>query len=148
MQVILTEDIKGVGKKGDLINASEGHARNYLLPRGLAVEATKGNINAKQKKDEKAEAERKQIQQEAQDLADSIKDKEIIIHVKLGNNGKLFGAVTNKEVHDELKKQLGVDIDKKKITLKSSVKNLGTFEATIKLHPKVSTEVTVKVVEA
>lgn len=148
MQVILTEDIKGVGKKGDLINASEGHARNYLLPRGLAVEATKGNINAKQKKDEKAEAERKQIQKDAQDLADSIKDKEIIIHAKLGNNGKLFGAVTNKEVHDELKKQLGVDIDKKKITLNTSVKNIGTFEATIKLHPKVTTEVTVKVVEA
>ncbi len=148
MKVILLQDIKGTGKKGDIINASDGHARNYLIPKGLAVEANAGNINAKQNKDRKEEEERHAILDEAKELKAKIDELELKIEAKLGSNGKLFGTITNKEVHEEMIKQFGIDIDKKKITMKNPIKAIGTFEVVIKLHQKVSAELTVKVSEA
>ena len=113
MKMILLQDVKSVGKKGDLINASEGYAKNFLLPRKLAVEATKSNLNDYELK-QKAEAKRKQEELEkAQATAKELEDKVVTIKVKTGGNGKLFGSVTNKEVAEEIVKQTKLDIDKK-----------------------------------
>ncbi len=148
MKVILLQDIKGTGKKGDIINASEGHARNFLLPKGLAVEASANNINAKQNKDRKEEEERQRILDEAKEVKAKIDELELKIEAKLGSNGKLFGTITSKEIHEELLKQHNIDVDKKKITMKNPIKAIGTFEVVIKLHQKVNAELTVKVSEA
>ena len=111
MKMILLQDVKSVGKKGDLINASEGYAKNFLLPRKLAVEATKSNLNDYELK-QKAEAKRKQEELEkAQATAKELEDKVVTIKVKTGGNGKLFGSVTNKEVAEEIVKQTKLDID-------------------------------------
>ena len=160
MKMILLQDVKSVGKKGDLINASEGYAKNFLLPRKLAVEATKSNLNDYELK-QKAEAKRKQEELEkAQATAKELEDKVVTIKVKTGGNGKLFGSVTNKEVAEEIVKQTKLDIDKKKVSigdpikmlgemvLPSPIKTLGTTLVPIKLHPKVTAEVKVKIVEA
>ena len=138
MKLILLQDVKSVGKKGDLINASEGYAKNFLLPKKLAVEATKSNLNDYELK-QKAEAKRKQ---------EELDQKVVVIKVKTGSNGKLFGSVTNKEVAEEIIKQTGMDLDKKKVSIGDSIKMLGERTAVIKLHPKVTAEVTVKIVEA
>ena len=141
MKMILLQDVKSVGKKGDLINASEGYAKNFLLPRKLTVEATKSN--------QKAEAKRKQEELEkAQATAKELEDKVVTIKVKTGGNGKLFGSVTNKEVAEEIVKQTRLDIDKKKVSIGDPIKMLGERTAVIKLHPKVTAEVKVKIVEA
>ncbi|MCL2592307.1 MAG: 50S ribosomal protein L9 [Defluviitaleaceae bacterium] len=137
MKVILLEDIKGVGKKGDIINASDGHARNFLLPRKLAVEATAKNLNDLELK-KKAEEQRKADElQEAQDFKAKIETKTVEISVKTGDGGRLFGSVTNKEVAEALASQTGIVIDKKKISV-GAIKSVGEFSADIKLHPKVS----------
>ena len=148
MKMILLQDVKSVGKKGDLINVSEGYAKNFLLPRKLAVEATKSNLNDYDLK-QKADARRKQEELEAaQEMAKALEDKVITIKVKTGSNGKLFGAVTNKEVAEEIVKQTKLPIDKKKVSIGDSIKMLGQRPAVIKLHPKVTAEVVVKIVEA
>lgn len=148
MKMILLQDVKSVGKKGDLINASEGYAKNFLLPRKLAVEATKSNLNDYELK-QKAGAKRKQEELEkAQATAKELEDKVVTIKVKTGGNGKLFGSVTNKEVAEEIVKQTKLDIDKKKVSIGDPIKMLGERTAVIKLHPKVTAEVKVKIVEA
>lgn len=147
MKMILLQDVKSVGKKGDLINVSEGYAKNFLLPRKLAVEATKSNLNDYELK-QKAEAKRKQEELEkAQETAKALEEKVVTIKVKTGGNGKLFGSVTNKEVAEEIIKQTKLDIDKKKVSI-GDIKMLGERTAVIKLHPKVTAEVTIKIVEA
>ena len=148
MKLILLQDVKSVGKKGDLINASEGYARNFLLPKKLAVEATKSNLNdyeLKQKADEKHKQEELD---KARETAKQLENKEVFIKVKTGGNGKLFGSVTNKEVAEEIIKQTGLDFDKKKVSIGDPIKMLGQRTAVIKLHPKVTAEVTIKIVEA
>lgn len=148
MKLILLEDVKSVGKKGELINASEGYARNFLLPKKLAVEATKSNLNDYELK-QKSEAKRKQEELEhAQEVAKILNDKVVTIKVKTGDNGKLFGSVTNKEVAEEIIKQTGMDLDKKKVSIGDPIKMLGERTAVIKLHPKVTAEVAIKIVEA
>lgn len=148
MKLILLEDVKSVGKKGELINASEGYARNFLLPKKLAVEATKSNLNDYELK-QKAEAKRKQEElAHAQEVAKALNDKVVTIRVKTGENGKLFGSVTNKEVAKEIIKQTGLDFDKKKVSIGDPIKMLGERTAVIKLHPKVTAEVSIKIVEA
>lgn len=147
MKVILLKDIKGTGKKGDIINASDGHARNYLLPKGLAVEATANNLNAKNNKDRKVMEERQQVLDEAKELKNKIDGVTLIIEAKLGSNGKLFGTITSKEIQSELEKQFDIKIDKKKISMKSPIKAIGTFDVAIKLHQKVTADLTVKVNE-
>ena len=148
MKLILLEDVKSVGKKGELINASEGYARNFLLPKKLAVEATKSNLNDYELK-QKAEAKRKQEElAHAQEVAKALNDKVVTIRGKTGENGKLFGSVTNKEVAEEIIKQTGLDFDKKKVSIGDPIKMLGERTAVIKLHPKVTAEVSIKIVEA
>ena len=148
MKLILLEDVKSVGKKGDLINASEGYAKNFLLPKKLAVEATKSNLNDYELK-QKADAKRRQEELEkAQETAAALKDKVVTIKVKTGGNGKLFGSVTNKEVADAIVEQTKLDIDKKKVSIGDPIKMVGERTAGVKLHPKVSAEVTIKIEEA
>ena len=148
MKLILLEDVKSVGKKGDLINASEGYAKNFLLPKKLAVEATKSNLNDYELK-QKADAKRRQEELEkAQETTAALKDKVVTIKVKTGGNGKLFGSVTNKEVADAIVEQTKLDIDKKKVSIGDPIKMVGERTAVVKLHPKVSAEVTIKIEEA
>lgn len=143
MKVLLKEDIKSVGKKGDVINVSDGYARNYLLPRGLAIEADEGVIKAvkaqKQVQDMKQQKEKERAVKQAQ----LISEKAIVISAKCGDNGKLFGSVTNKELADELDKQMGIKVDKKKIELDEPIKNIGRFKANVKLYPGVEAELTI-----
>ena len=125
MKLILLEDVKSVGKKGDLINASEGYAKNFLLPKKLAVEATKSNLNDYELK-QKADAKRRQEELEkAQETAAALKDKVVTIKVKTGGNGKLFGSVTNKEVADAIVEQTKLEIDKKKVSIGDPIKMEG-----------------------
>lgn len=142
MKVILLEDVKAVGKKGDIVNASDGYARNFLFPRKLAQEATEGNLHII---NQKKETERKKKLSEieaAQKQADEIKGKTVKIQTKSGDGGRLFGAITNKDIAEALKKQFKFDIDKKKITAET-IKHTGTYEAEIKIYPEISTKVTV-----
>lgn len=148
MRVILLEDVKSVGKKGELVNASDGYAKNFLFPKKLAVEATKSNLNDFELK-QKAEAKRKKEElEQAQNMAKELENKTVIVKVKTGENGKLFGSVTNKEVAEEIVKQTGMEIDKKKVSIGDPIKMVGERTAVIKLHPKVSAEITIKIVEA
>ena len=148
MKMILLQDVKSVGKKGDLINASEGYAKNFLLPRKLAVEATKSNLNDYELK-QKAEAKRKQEELEkAQATAKELEDKVVTIKVKTGGNGKLFGSVSTKEIAAACEKQLGLEIDKKKMVLPEPIKACGTTIVPVKLHREVTAKLTVKVQEA
>ncbi|MFV0314335.1 MAG: 50S ribosomal protein L9 [Anaerotignum sp.] len=148
MKMILLQDVKSVGKKGELINASEGYAKNFLLPKKLAVEATKSNLNDYELK-QKSEKKRQQEELEsAQAIAEALKEQVVTIKVKTGGNGKLFGSVTNKEVADAIVEQTKQDIDKKKVSIGDPIKMLGERTATIKIHPKVTAEVAIKIVEA
>ncbi|MCI9354744.1 MAG: 50S ribosomal protein L9 [Firmicutes bacterium] len=148
MKVILLEDVKSVGKKGELVNASDGYAKNFLFPKKLAVEATKSNLNDFELK-QKAEAKRKKEElEQAQNMAKELENKTVTVKVKTGENGKLFGSVTNKEVAEEIVKQTGMQIDKKKVSIGDPIKMVGERTAVIKLHPKVSAEITIKIVEA
>lgn len=148
MKVILLEDVKSVGKKGELVNTSDGYAKNFLFPKKLAVEATKSNLNDFELK-QKAEAKRKKEEfEQAQAMAKELENKTVTVKVKTGENGKLFGSVTNKEVAEEIVKQTGLQIDKKKVSIGDPIKMVGERTAVIKLHPKVSAEITIKIVEA
>ena len=146
MKVILTQDVKKVGKKGDLLEVKDGYARNALFPKGLAVEANAVNLNQR-KLEQRADDKRKQQElEEAQAIADKINDKEIKIAVKSGEGGRVFGSVTSKEIAEMIQKQFGVKVDKKKIQLKDAIKTLGGQKVAIKLHAKVSASVMVLVV--
>ncbi len=147
MKVILLQDIKGVGKKDQIINANDGYAKNFLFPRKLAVEAEGNNLKKldNQKKAEAAQAQA--LLEQARELGEKIKQITVKIPVKLGENGKLFGAVTNKEIAAALKEQSGLEIDKKKISAES-IKTLGEKTVTVKLHPKVSVDLKVVVEQA
>ena len=148
MKVILTQDVKKVGKKGDLLEVKDGYARNALFPKGLAVEANAVNMNNR-KLEQNAEAKRKQQElDDAKAIAEKLNEKEIKIPVKTGEGGKVFGSVTSKEIAEVIKKDLGVAVDKKKIQLKDPIKGLGGLKVTIKLHPQVSATVSVYAVEA
>lgn len=148
MKVILTQDVKKVGKKGELLEVKDGYARNALFPKGLAVEANAVNLNQR-KLEQKAEDKRKQQElEEAQKVASVINDKEIKLAVKSGEGGRVFGSVTSKEIAEMIQKQFGVKIDKKKIQLKEAIKGLGGQKVAIKLHPEVTASVMVLVVAA
>ena len=146
MKVILLQDIKGVGKKDQIINASDGYAKNFLIPKKMAVEATKVNMDRLERQHADAAAKAQAELEEAQKLGKEIEEKTINIKVKVGNNGKLFGAVTNKEVASALKEQFNIDIDKKKIVVEP-IKAVGDSEAAIKLHPQVTAKLKISVSE-
>jgi large subunit ribosomal protein L9 len=146
MKVILKQDVKGLGKKEDMINASDGYARNFLIPRGLAVEASATNINVMNTKKEAEKSKKDRELAHAKALADKVREAVVIIKTKAGENGKLFGSITSKDISEKLKSDFNLDIDKKKINLPDAIKSLGTTEIDIKLYPEVSTKLTVKVI--
>lgn len=148
MKVILLEDVKSLGKKGDIVNVSDGYARNMLLPKKLGMEATPKNLN--ELKLQKANADK--VAQEnldaAKDFAKSLEDKAIRLTLKVGEGGRTFGSISTKEIAEAAKEQLDLDIDKKKLQLSNPIKELGTTEVPIKLHPKVTGKLKVTVTEA
>ena len=137
MKVILKEDIKGVGKKDQIINANDGYARNYLFPKNLAVPADKGNLTNLQSK-KSSEEHRKELEKEAA--------KQTAKKVKAGENGKVFGSITSKEIAENLEKQYGIKVDKKKILLNEPIKVIGTFHIEIKLYDTVTAKLKINVV--
>ena len=144
MKVELLKDLKGKGKKGDVVNVNDGYARNFLVPNGYAIIGTSMALNeAKQAKDANAYHE-EQARLKAQELANKLKGQKVTVKVKSGANGKIFGSVTNKEIATELEK-IGFDIDKKKIDV-DQIKTLGSYTVKIKLYPNISTEITVDVI--
>lgn len=147
MKVILLQDVKGQGKKGQVVNASDGYARNYLLPNKLAVEATSKNLNDLKNKQMAESNRKKQELEEAKKQAEALSKLELTIKAKCGENGKLFGSVTNKEIADTLKAQHNINIDKKKIVLQEPIRSLGTFQLEVKVYPEVTAKLNVKVEE-
>ncbi len=148
MKVILIEDVNGKGRKGDLIEVSEGYGRNYLLPRGLAELATADNINAKKAQDEAKQRKKEQDQQKAKEAAEKLKISPVKVPAKGGSGGRLFGAVTSKEISKELKKQYGIDVPKQKIMLEEPIKTFGVHRIKAKLYQGIAGEILVQVVEA
>jgi len=148
MKVIFIKDVKGSGKKGELKNVADGYARNMLIPKGFAVEATPENMNKlegqKASQQHKIEVEK----QNALDIQSKIKDKKVIIKAKAGNNQKLFGSVTAGHIADALSQQFEVKVDKKKISLKTDIKNFGIFDVSVKLYTGITVDITVEVTEA
>ena len=147
MQVIVNKDIKGTGKKGDVVKVSDGYARNMLLPRGLAIEATNANVKSLEKAKANEAQKKAEEKAQAQAIAESLKDKKVVIKTKSGEGGRLFGSITSKDIADAIKTQLSLDIDKKKIELKNPVKQLGHFDVEIKLYPEVKGVLTVEITD-
>lgn len=145
MKVILKQDVKSLGKKENLVDVNDGYARNYLFPRGLAVEASSGNINVMNTKKEAEKTKKDRELASAKQLAAKIKEATVVIKTKSGESGKLFGSITSKDISDKLKSDFGFDVDKKKIILPDAIKSLGTIEVEVKLYPEVSTKLTVKI---
>ena len=146
MQVILLQDIKNVGKKEQIINANDGYARNFLFPKKLAVEATKDNLLKLQAKQGSREHHKNLEIEENKKIAKKIEEKVINLKVKAGANGKTFGGITSKEISEGIKKQIGVDVDKKKIIVKEPIKSLGTYIVEIKFGDGVVGKASVNVI--
>lgn len=146
MKVILLDNIKGVGKKDEIINASDGYARNFLFPKKLAVEANNENLNKLKAKKQSEQYKKDVDKANAEKIAKELDKITLSIKVKAGENGKIFGGVTSKEISEELNKQYKIDIDKKKIVLNENIKNIGSFDITIKLYEGVSGKLKVKTV--
>lgn len=147
MKVILLENVKGSGKKADVVNVSDGYAKNYLLPRKLAIEATKAALNELNIKQNASEYKKNKLIEESKNLAEKLEAKKIIIYVKAGENGKLFGAVTAKEISDEIKKQLNLDVDRRKIVLDEQIKSLGSWVINIKLCHEVVAKLNLEILD-
>ena len=147
MKIILLQDDKNLGKKGDIIEANDGYARNYILPKKIGVEANGKNLNdLKLQKANDAKIAQEQLDK-AKDLAALLETKEVVVKIKAGEGGRAFGSVSSKEIATELKSQTGIEIDKKKIQLPEALKNFGVYNVTVKLHPKVTGTLKVKVQE-
>ena len=146
MKVILTQDVKKIGKKGEIINASDGYAKNFLFPKKLAVPADAQNLNELKAK-QASEKHKKEIEtEEAKKIAQQIKKIEITIKAKIGENQKLFGSITSKEISESIEQTLKIKIDKKKINLKEPIKSLGQFPVEIKLYEGVTLKTTVQII--
>lgn len=147
MKVILTQDIKSVGKKGQIIDASDGYARNYLLPKKMAVVANASNLNELKTKQEANKYRKDMSMANAKELSEKMKDFELIFKIKAGGNGKTFGSITAKDIAEELKKKYFVEVDKKKVMLSEAIKTLGIYHIEIKLYEGVSGKIKVSVIE-
>lgn len=145
MKVILLQDVKNIGKEGEVKEVSDGYARNFLIPRGLAVEATKANLKEHQEKKTRMKNIKEREKTEAEGIKAKINGKQIEIKAKAGAEEKLFGAVTAKEIADNLEKQLKVKVDRKKVELKEPIKHLGLYTVNIKIYPSVQAEIKVLV---
>lgn len=146
MKVILQQDVKKVGSKGDIVEVSEGYGRNFLLPKKLAVEATAANLETAKQKANSAARKKQQATDEARLLAAQLEKVSVKVAVRIGEGGKLFGSVTGKDVADALAKEHGIDVDRRKISLKNEVTGAGEYEAVIKVHPEIQSTIRVLVV--
>lgn len=148
MKVILLEDVKALGKKGEIVNVSEGYARNMILPKKLGLEATPKNLNDLKLQKANAEKVAQQNLEAAQAFAKDLETKEVILTLKTGEGGKIFGSVSTKEIAEAAKKQLNLELDKKKMQLPEPIRHLGVTQVPIKLHPQVTGSLKVWVKEA
>jgi len=145
MIVILKRDVKGTGKAGDVVKVSDGYARNMLLPKGLAEEATKNNVHTLEKAREKREEEEKKAKAAAEKQAEEMKNMKVEIVTKAGEGGKLFGSITTKDIADALKEQHGINIDKRKIVLDQPIKEIGVKRVKVKIYPEITATIAVEV---
>ena len=148
MKVILTADVKSLGKKGEIVDVSDGYARNMLLPKKLGVEANSKNINDLKLQKANEDNVAKEILEQAKALAAEIAEKSVTVSIKVGEGGKTFGSVSSKEIAEAAKAQIDLELDKKKIQLSSPIRTLGVTMVPVKLHPKVTAELKVHVKEA
>ena len=148
MKVILKQDIKGVGKKDQIVNAADGYARNYLFPKNLAVPADVGNMNNLKAKNESIAYRKEEDLKEAKEIAEKLKKITLKFRVKAGENGKLFGGVTAKEISETLKKEYNINVDKKKILLNETIKNVGVTKVELKLNEGVMATVSIMIATA
>ena len=148
MKVILMQDVKGKGKKGQMIEVSDGYARNYMLPRKIAVEATADAVNTMRMNDKAAAERAAKERAEAVETSKRLRDMILVVNAKGGGAGRLFGSVTNQEIADALKAKTGINIDKRKIVIAEPIKNVGTYTVTCKLGYEISAPLTVKIEEA
>ena len=148
MKVILVEDVKALGKKGEMVNVSDGYARNMILPKKLGVEATSRNLNDLKLRKANEEKVAQENLDAARAFAEELSTKEVILTLKVGEGGRTFGSVSSKEISEAAKKQLNLDIDKKKLQLESPIRNLGVTNVPVRLHPKVTGSLKVWVKEA
>lgn len=146
MKIILLEDVKALGKKGEIVNVSDGYARNAILPKKLGVEATGKNLNDLKLQNQHAQKQAAENLENAKLLAKEIEQKKVVIKIKSGEGGKIFGSVSTKEIAQAAKEQTGLDLDKKKMQLQDPIKALGTYEVPVKLHPQVTTKLSVQVI--
>ena len=147
MKVILLEDVKALGKKGDIVNVSDGYARNAIIPKKLGVEANAKNLNdLKLQKQHEAKVAQ-EVYDAAVALSKTVEEQKVVVKIKCGEGGKIFGAISTKEIAAATKEQTGLDLDKKKMQLADPIKALGTYEIPVKLHPKVTAKLSVQVVE-
>lgn len=147
MKVILLEDVKALGKKGQIVNINDGYARNFVLPKKLGVEATPKNLNDLKLQNANKEKLAQEALDAAKELAAKLEAGKVVLSIKTGEGGKAFGSVSSKEIATEVKNQMGYEIDKKKIQLKDAIKTLGTHTVPVKLHAKVIAELKVDVTE-
>jgi large subunit ribosomal protein L9 len=145
MKVILTQDVKNLGNEGDVKDVSDGYGRNYLIPKGLVVEATKGNLKEIEDQTKRLQKQKDREKTQAQALYDRLNGKGITVTARSGGGDKLFGAVTAKEVADALNKQFKVKLDKKKVDLGEPIKHLGEYPVKIKIYPLIQAEITIRV---
>ena len=148
MEVVLLEDVKALGKKGQIVKVNDGYARNFILPKKLGIEATSKNLNDLKLQKANADKIAAEQLQAAKDLAADLAEKSITLSIKAGEGGKAFGSVSSKEITKAIQDQLGLDIDKKKLVLPEPLKTFGTHEVPIKLHRDVTGKLAVKVVES
>ena len=148
MKVILTQDVKGKGKKGQMLEISDGYARNYLLPRKLAVEATADAVNTMRMNDKAAAEKAAKERAQALEISHQLREMTLVVTAKGGGAGRLFGSVTNQEIADALKAKTGITLDKRKIVIADPIKNVGTYTVTCKLGYEITAPLTVKIEEA
>lgn len=148
MKVILLEDVKTLGKKGEIVNVSDGYARNMILPKKLGLEATSKNLNDLKLKKKNEERIAQENLEAAQALAAQVEAGKVELAIKTGEGGRTFGSVSSKEIAEAVKEQMGLEVDKKKIQVKEPIKSLGVHLVSVKLHPKVTAELKVHVGEA
>lgn len=147
MKVILLQDVKGKGKKGQMLEVSDGYARNFMLPRKIAVEATADAVNTMRMNDKATQERIAREKAEAMEISKKLRDLTVVVTAKGGGSGRLFGSVTNQEIADALKAKSGISLDKRKIVMTEPIKNVGTYTVTCKLGYEITAPLTVKIEE-
>lgn len=147
MKVILLQDVRGKGKKGQMLEVSDGYARNYMLPRKIAIEATADAVNTMRMNDKATQERIAKEKAEAMEVSKKLREMTVVVNAKGGGNGRLFGSVTNQEIADALKAKTGIALDKRKIVIADAIKNVGTYTVTCKLGYEITAPLTVKIEE-